>query len=474
MLARGLAIRDASGFATRMAGSQTDITVRKEAEEQLLRDALHDSLTGLPNRVLFADRLERSLSRITRDPDHHFAVLFLDLDRFKGINDSLGHGAGDELLLAFAKRLGTCLRPSDTMARLGGDEFTILLEDPREPDDAAGVATRILTALKQPFDLGSHEVFVSASIGIAVSTAGYKHPNDILRDADTAMYRAKAQGKSCYQVFDTAMHIRAVKLLQIENDLRRALDRNEFELHYQPILHADTGRIRSFEALIRWRHPTRGLISPADFIPVAEETGLIIPLGNWVIFEACRQMAEWHNMIGSDSVDINVNLSGKQFSQADIVERVTSALRQNQLAPQHLILEITESVVMENPEATITMLRKLKELGVQLNIDDFGTGYSSLAYLQRFPIDTMKIDKSFVARMIESPENAEIVRTIVDLAHNLNMRVTAEGIETAEQLSQLQGMSCENVQGYFLSRPIDGKTATEYLRNGPMAAKPAA
>jgi diguanylate cyclase (GGDEF)-like protein/PAS domain S-box-containing protein len=463
MLSRGAAIRDSGGKATRMAGSQTDVTARKEAEQQLLRDALHDGLTGLPNRVLFTDRLERSIARIARDPNHRYAVLFLDVDRFKVINDSLGHSAGDELLVAFAKRLSACLRPSDTVARLGGDEFTILLEDPTQPDDAVAVADRIMESLRKPFALGAQEVYVTASIGIATCVTGYTRPQDVLRDADTAMYRAKATGKSRHQLFDTAMHARAIKLLQVENDLRRAIDRNEFELHYQPILHMASGVIRGFEALVRWRHPERGLISPADFIPIAEETGLIIPIGRWVLQEGCRQAAAWHAMFPDNLLDININLSGKQFSQGDLVEQVVGVLRQSKLPARNLILEITESVVMENPESTILMLQRLKALGIQLHIDDFGTGYSSLAYLQRFPVDTMKIDRSFISRMAEDPENAEIVRTIVTLAHNLNMKVTAEGIETAEQLAQLQGLKCENAQGYFLSRPLDGAAATEIL-----------
>jgi diguanylate cyclase (GGDEF)-like protein/PAS domain S-box-containing protein len=472
MLSRGSAIRDGAGKATRMAGSQSDVTVRKEAEEQLLRDAFHDGLTGLPNRALFTDRLERSIARTARDANHHFAVLFLDLDRFKMINDSLGHNAGDQLLVAFAQRLTQSLRPADTVARLGGDEFTVLLEDPREPDDAVGVADRIIEGLRKPFTLGTQEVFIGTSIGIALSNSDYTRPQDVLRDADTAMYRAKAMGKSRCQVFDNAMHARAVRMLQVENDLRRAIDRNEFELHYQPILQMGTRRLRGFEALVRWRHPERGLISPADFIPVAEETGLIIPLGRWVLGEACRQTAKWHATFPEQLVDINVNLSGKQFSQGDLVEQVVAVLRETQLPAKHLILEITESVVMENPEATISMLHRLKAIGVQLNIDDFGTGYSSLAYLQRFPVDAMKIDRSFISRIGQNPENNEIVKTIIALAHNLNMKVTAEGIETSEQLAHLESLSCESAQGYYLSRPVMSGAATEMLDTARAAKAP--
>jgi diguanylate cyclase (GGDEF)-like protein/PAS domain S-box-containing protein len=481
MLSRGIAVRDAAGKATRMAGSQTDVTARREAEDQLLRDALHDGLTGLPNRVLFCDRLERSLTRMLRDSKHNFAVLFLDIDRFKGINDSLGHGLGDQLLVAFARRIGGLLRPSDTFARLGGDEFTILLEDPHEPDDATTVAGRLIDALKEPFDIESHEIYITTSIGIACGDSRYTRPQEILRDADTAMYRAKAKGKSRFEVFDIDMHTRAVKLLQLENDLRRAIDHQEFEVFYQPIIRMSNGRVRAFEALIRWRHPEQGLIAPGDFIPIAEETGLIVPIGWWVLEQACRQTVQWHALTPERAVDINVNLSGKQFSQPDLVDRVLGMLRDTGLDPKHLILEMTESVVMENPEATAKVLQRLKDLGVQLNIDDFGTGYSSLANLQKFPVDTMKIDRSFVAGMIDSPENAEIIRTIVHLAHSLKMNVTAEGIENPEQLAQLEMLQCESAQGFLFSRPLDSKAATALLchwtpqnaaRHGPGNLRP--
>ena len=465
VLLRGAASRDDQCNAVRMAGSLTDITARKEAEEQLLRDALHDGLTGLPNRVLFLDRLERSIARIARDATHHFAALFVDLDRFKIVNDSLGHAVGDQLLQAVARRIVASVRPSDTVARLGGDEFTILHEDPREPDDSVGIAQRLLSALAEPFLLGDQEVFITASIGIAPSTTGYTRPQDVLRDADTAMYRAKALGRARHQAFDTAMHARAMRMLQIQADLRRAIDRHEFELHYQPIFQLGNRRISGFEALVRWRHPEAGLIAPGEFIPIAEDTGLIIPLGRWVLEEACRQAVQWQVLFPDVPLDINVNLSGKQFSQSDLVEQVIDVLNRTGLAAGHLILEITETVVMENPDAAVAMLHRLKALGVQLNIDDFGAGYSSLAYLQRFPVDAMKIDRSFVARIAGSAENAEIVRTIVALAHTLNLRVTAEGIETVEQLARLEALNCENAQGYLFSRPLSASAATDLLRN---------
>jgi diguanylate cyclase (GGDEF)-like protein/PAS domain S-box-containing protein len=491
-LARGTAVRDADGRPTRLAGSLSDVTVRKAAEDQLLRDALHDALTGLPNRVLFTDRLERVLARQGRDPNLSFAVLFLDVDRFKGINDSLGHVIGDQLLVSFAERLRACLRPGDTVARLGGDEFTILLEDTQGVQDAVYVADRILAALTTPFSLGQQEVFVTTSIGIALggpaagagavagtiaggavatTPSAYTRPQDVLRDADTAMYRAKAQGKSRHQIFDATMHTGALRLLQTENDLRRAMDRGELELRYQPVMPMNSGaggasrRVRGFEALLRWRHPQRGLIPPADFIPLAEETGLIIPIGRWVLNQACRQAAQWSVTFPHQEIEIAVNLSARQFSQNDLLEQVTSALRNSELSAHRLILEITESVVMENPPTTISTLRRLKELGVQLHIDDFGTGYSSLAYLQRFPVDAMKIDRSFVARMSDGRENAEIVRTIVTLAHNLNLSVTAEGIETPEQMARLAELHCESGQGFLLGKPLEAAEATELIGN---------
>lgn len=463
MLTRGSAVQGESGEVTRLAGSQSDVTPRREAEEQLRQNMLHDSLTGLPNRVLFADRLERSLIRTSRDKQHRFAVMFLDIDRFKAINDSLGHVVGDQLLNSFAARIANALRPTDTFARLGGDEFAILLEDPRESDDTTSIANRILALLKESFLLGSHEVYVTVSIGIAHGSRRYTRPQDVLRDADLAMYRAKANGKARYEVFDVAMHVRAVKMLRMENDLRRAVDRGEFEVFYQPIIRMKDKYLRAFEALVRWRHPTDGLVGPDQFIPIAEETGLIVPIGKWVLEQACRQTVQWHTLAPDHLIEINVNLSARQFAQPDLVEQVTAILAETGLEPRFLNLEITESCAMENPEATIGTLRRLKQLGVKLNIDDFGTGYSSLAYLQRFPVDTMKVDRSFVANMIERPENAEIINTIVQLAHSLHIKVTAEGIENDEQLAQLDALECENAQGYLFSRPLDPQSASHLL-----------
>ncbi|HSE42551.1 MAG TPA: EAL domain-containing protein, partial [Acidobacteriota bacterium] len=453
MLTRGIAVPNEKGEPLRMAGSQTDITQRKTTEQRLQHEAIHDVLTDLPNRALFMDLLARSLARAKRRSDYLFAVLFLDLDRFKLINDSLGHMIGDQLLIAMARRLERCLRPGDVVARLGGDEFTILLEDIHDGNDATRIADRIQTELKQPFQLGGQEVFTTASIGIALSAAGYDFPEDLLRDSDTAMYRAKAIGRACHQVFDSAMHSSAVALLRQETDLRRALERNEFVLYYQPTVCLRSGRIHGVEALIRWQHPDRGLVMPDDFIHQAEENGLIIPIGKWVLEEACRQMRIWQREY--PHLTVSVNLSVKQFTQSQQLSlQVQKTLSEARFNPNYLMLEITESMLMENPEATAITLEQLKKLNVRIHIDDFGTGYSSLSYLHRFKIDTLKIDRSFVSRMSAVNENLEIVRTIVTLAHNLGMDVIAEGVETSEQLAQLRALKCERAQGFYFSEPV--------------------
>jgi diguanylate cyclase (GGDEF)-like protein/PAS domain S-box-containing protein len=449
-------VRDARADGAHLIFQIQDITDRKQAERQLLHDAFHDALTGLSNRALFIDRLKLALARHKRLGADHFAVLFLDLDRFKVINDSLGHAIGDQLLVGIARRLETCLRPGDTVARLGGDEFTILLEDVTDTREVTAIAQRIQKELSLPFNLGGHEVFTSASIGIAPSTTGYERPDDILRDADTAMYRAKSLGKSRYEIFDREMHTRAVNLLHLETDLRRALDRREFAVYYQPVVSLETGAVLGFEALLRWRHPAHGFISPAEFIPVAEETGLILPIGRWALEEACRQMREWQLQFPrAAELYVSVNLSGRQFANPELCEQIKEALETTELRPGSLKLEITESVVMENIEKTIEMLRQLRALGVESSIDDFGTGYSSLSYLHHFPSTTLKIDRSFISRMGGADENTEIVRTILLLARNLGMQVVAEGVETEEQLAQLRALSCDYGQGYLFSKAVN-------------------
>lgn len=441
-----------------------NITDRKQAEERLLHDAFHDALTSLPNRALLMDHLKLALARSERNEKTMFAVIYLDLDRFKVINDSLGHMIGDQLLVGIARRLENILRPGDTIARLGGDEFTILLEDIQDRNYVTQIAERIQTEISAPFSLSGREVFTTVSIGIAISSKDYKQTEDILRDADTAMYRAKALGKARYEVFDKGMHDQATQLLQVETDLRRALEREEFFVFYQPIMSLESGELRGFEALVRWRHPLRGFISPNEFIPVAEETGMIIQIGEYVLRESCRQMQKWQVVLPSDPpLFISVNLSVKQFAQPDLVEKVASILEETKLDAKHLKLEITESAVMENVEDATDLLTRLRALGLRISMDDFGTGYSSLSHLRRFPIDTLKIDRSFVTQMAEDDENAEIVRTIVGLAQNLGMDVVAEGVETPEQIATLKSLGCEYGQGYFFSKPLDFQRAEQYI-----------
>ncbi|MGI8639131.1 MAG: sensor domain-containing protein [Pyrinomonadaceae bacterium] len=460
----GAPIINDEGVITGSMGVFTDITKRKCAEEQMLHDAFHDSLTGLANRALFTDHLRLRIERGKRNQSGMFAVLFLDFDRFKVVNDSLGHAEGDELLILIARRLESALRSSDLVARLGGDEFTILLSELDDESDAIRIAERIQENLKIPFDVGGGEIFMSASIGIALSTIGHTKAEDMLRDADIAMYCAKANGKACHKVFDRAMHDRALMQLQIETDIRQAFERGEFCLYYQPIFAIKTNNLAGFEALIRWNHPERGLVSPNEFIPVAEENGLILPLGRWILFESCRQMREWQdkNPVAA-SLKLSVNLSCKQFLQPDLVEQVTAALISTRLEPHCLKLEITESHLMENSAMSVKMMTRLRELGVELSLDDFGTGYSSLSYLHRLPVNYLKIDRSFVSRMTESTENGEIVNTIIKLAQSLKMKVIAEGIETADQLVQLKRLNCEYGQGYFFSKPLEAEAAKLFI-----------
>ena len=469
VLTRGLAVRNGEGKAYRMAGSQSDITARKAAEARLLHDAFHDPLTGLPNRALFMDRLGMAIAHAKRRLSYTFAVLFIDLDRFKNVNDSLGHSAGDELLVAVARRFESCLRPGDTVARLGGDEFTILLDEVADLDQAVQVAQRLHREMVRPFRVQGHEVFVTLSLGITVGAGGdYDHPEDVLRDADTAMYGAKGSGKARDAVFDPDMHDRAVALLKLETDLRRAIERSEFEIHYQPIISLANGKIDAFEALLRWRHPGRGLLRPDSFVAVAEDTGLIVPIGWWVLREACRQLADWQALPWAccGHLAVTVNLSGKQFMQADLVCRIAEILRETGVRPGSLRLEITESTIMEQAEDAVAKLLALRSFGVKLYIDDFGTGYSSLSYLHRLPVDALKIDRSFISEMNGGDDRAEIVGTIVSLARILHMDVAAEGIETAEQVTRLRALACHYGQGYFFSEPLAGGAAGGLIQAG--------
>jgi diguanylate cyclase (GGDEF)-like protein/PAS domain S-box-containing protein len=441
-----------------------DISERKCAAERLRHNAFHDPLTDLPNRTLFMDRLEQAVQHAKRHKDYVFAVLFLDLDRFKIINDSLGHMSGDQLLIGIARRLERCLRAGDTIARLGGDEFAILLNSIEDVNYATSIAERIKQELALPFNVNGHEVFTSASIGIVLGNEAYSWLDDLLRTADIAMYHAKARGKSRYEVFDTAMNDQAFMRLQLETDLRQAIVRQEFRVDYQPIVLLKTGIVIGFEALLRWEHPLRGLISPEEFIPVAEETGLIMPIGQWVLHEACRQMRAWQVEFPTcPLLTISVNFSIKQFTQPELIEQIAGILQEINLDARHLRLELTESMLMENAECVTAVLLQLKALGVWLYLDDFGTGYSSLSYLHRFPINALKIDRSFVNRMGYSDESCEIVRAITTLAHALGMDVIAEGVETIEQLAQLSTLECKYGQGNFFSKPLDSATATALI-----------
>jgi diguanylate cyclase (GGDEF)-like protein len=454
---------------SRHIAEQERISVQlQESKDHFRHAAFHDALTNLPNRALLAENLKFVIERAKQHEDYQFAVLFLDLDRFKNVNDSLGHSIGDQLLITMARRLESCIREVDMVARLGGDEFAILLDGIPNQAEATNMARRIQEKLQSPFNLSGHEVFTTTSIGIAVSSTGYDDPENMLRDADTAMYRAKAQGKACYEVFDKGMHTHAVYVLQMENDLRRAIEREELRVYYQPIVALENGQLAGFEALIRWQHPERGFINPSDFIPLAEDTGLIVPLGLWILKRACQQLCQWQwQSPANRSLFMSVNLSGKQVAQPDLVENIRDILDETHVDAKHLKFEITESAVMENAEMAARLLKRLKALGVQLSIDDFGTGYSSLSYLHRFPVNTLKIDRSFVGRIGEAAENIEIVRTVISLAENMGMEVVAEGIETLSQLAQLRKLKCQYGQGYLFSRPVDAQSVSAWISKKP-------
>ena len=449
-----------------------ELVIRRDTQEALVHITLHDELTGLPNRAFLSEQLRNAIARAQRDPTAQFAVLFLDLDRFKVVNDSIGHHGGDAMLVTVAERLSAVLRPEDTVARLGGDEFAILLESLSGADDARIVAERVQVALAHPIDLGGYEVFTSASIGIVLSSSTFlatELPEHLLRSADMAMYRAKSAGRACYAMFDRAMHVDALERLQLETDLRRALDRGEFRLLYQPVVSLKSGRISGAEALIRWQHPERGLVPPAEFVPLAEDTGLIVPIGEWVLREAMRQIQRWGEHARRRApLTLAVNLSIKQFAQTGLVAHIAEMLGETGLAPERLQLEVTESVIIDQPEVATSMLEALKALGVHVQMDDFGTGYSSLSYLHQLPLDGLKVDRAFVGRMDSDDRSRQLVRTVLQLARSIGLTAVAEGVTTLSQLAELRQLECEYGQGYLFSAPLDPAAMGELLAVDPV------
>jgi PAS domain S-box-containing protein len=474
-------IPDEKGENERLVIVNRDITERKRAEEALAHNALHDPLTDLPNRTLFLDRVRHVLGVSRRHASYKFAVLFIDLDEFKVFNDSLGHSVGDALLIQIARRLSVSIRENDSisrsgmigdtnavlsegsLARIGGDEFTILLEDIRDCGDAIRVAERIQSRLGIPFIVGEQKVVTTASIGIAFCATSYNNSEELVRDAEIAMYRAKREGKARCEVFDNAMHASAVKRLRLETDLRRALELGEFRVHYQPIVSLQSGRITGFEALSRWQRP-EGLLSPAHFIQVADETGIIVPMNRLLLREACLHLRDWHVQFPCNPpLTMSVNITPREFNQPDLAAQIKSILDDVGIHPGSVNVEITETIAMADPQRSGLVLSQLKELGVHLSIDDFGTGYSSLSRLQGFPVDTLKIDRSFISRIDSDSKTDEMVRIIIMLAHNLGLKVVAEGAETAEQVKQLKQLQCELAQGYFFARPGDHAAAEALL-----------
>ncbi len=465
MLSRGMAVIGSNKTAIRLAGSQTDITLRKSAEDKLLHDAMHDSLTELPNRALFIDRLIHLIERCKRDSKHIYAVIFLDLDRFKDVNDSLGHLIGDQLLIATALLLKSILRPMDTVARLGGDEFVILIEDIRDVSDVTRVADRIQRKLMMAALLPNHTIFMSASMGIVLSTTGYDRPEDILRDADTAMYRAKENGRARYEIFDSAMRDQIMLRLELESALRQAIEKEELDVYYQPVVDIKTGRTMWFEALVRWKHRTRGLLSPGEFLNLADETGLIIELDRMVMRKAATQLVEWQSQFPNEPpLGVSVNISGKHVSQPDFVEYIVQTLQQTGLNASSLNLEITENAVMGNFDIFLEVLDKLRNYQIQVQIDDFGVGYSSLNYLSHDSIKVLKIDRSFISKIPKNHDYLKIVQAIIKLTHGLGLTVVAEGVETKEQLAQLNQLECEYIQGKLISMPADKPTIYNLLQ----------
>ena len=453
VLSRGVSVRDTKGTPYRMVGSQSDITARKLVEERLAHDALHDALTGLPNRVLFLDRLQNRVERTKRNPNNIFAVMFIDLDRFKVVNDSLGHAAGDQLLVTVATRLKQCLRPEDSVARLSGDEFAILLDNINDVNDACQVADRIKGKLITTTVLGAIERSPTASIGIVIFNSIYTTSEELLRDADSAMYHAKSKGGNQYQVFDNSMLTSAVELIRLEGELKRAVQRQEWICYYQPIFSLVSGKPVGAEVLLRWQHPTRGLLLPKEFISVAEETGAIVPIGEYILYDACKQAKAWRDSKFSRFY-VSVNLSARQFQDATLVNKIKKALQETGLPGDGLRLEITENIAIQNIEHTKIILKEFEELGIRTSIDDFGTGYSSLSYLKNFPLNVLKIDQSFVRDLQINEKNKSLVIAILSMARSMGLEVVAEGVEKDEQLNFLRSQSCDNVQGFLLSHPF--------------------
>jgi diguanylate cyclase (GGDEF)-like protein/PAS domain S-box-containing protein len=467
VLARGRAVREAGGKAVRFCGTMMDVTARRAAADRVLHDALHDPLTRLPNRNLFLDLVKRSFARGRRREGYAFAVLFLDLDHFKSVNDGLGHAAGDELLLQMARRLQLCLREGDTLARQGGDEFTILLDDVKDHSDSQLVASRIHEATAHPFEISGHEVFTTTSIGIAHSGPSYARPEDLMLDADTAMYRAKAQGRARSVVFDPSMRERSPQLLHLEADLRRALLKDEFRVQYLPIFDVATGSVLGLEALLRWAHPKRGLIYPDHFVPFAEETGLIVPIGRWLLSQAGRDVQGCRRLPGHAGLRLHVNMSSKQLLQSDLLQHLDSVFHDCEMVPGDLAVELTERTLQEG-EPTISRVAELRERGVRLYVDDFGSGYSSLSSLHRFQLDSLKIDQSLFVGGSPKGEAPDLVRTILAMAREMGKPVVAEGVETAEQLAFLRELGCPEAQGFFFSPPLDGDAARALLSRPPV------
>jgi len=463
---KGIFLRDDRGNAIRYVGAIQDISDRHAHEERLLQEALFDPLTRLPNRALFLERLSRCVSRARRRPDYRFAVLFMDLDRFKLVNDSLGHMAGDELLVAVARRLQACVRPGDTVSRFAGDEFTILLDDISDSTDAVIVAARILTLIQDPVVIQGRELHTNFSIGIATGDATVEQPEELLRDADTALYRAKEKGRGRFETFDKGMHETAVAQLELEGELAHAVDRNQIIAQWQPVIDLHTGRVAGFEALVRWNHPTRGRLEPAKFLRIAEESGQIVPIGVWVLEEAAQRLAKWRHYPGGGELFVSLNLSRRQITCDDFFTQLQAVAERSGVDVNLLKLELTESVLMASQEQSASLLERMKAMGVRLHLDDFGTGASSLTYLYRFPVEVVKIDASLIRGMGGDERSLEVVKAIVQLARNLGVKSCAEGVEEGGQLAMLRGLGCDFAQGFLFARPLDAKDADLLIRAG--------